>query len=73
MSAGARIGWVVWVAMLPMLTISLAQVKHADWARLWPIWRPMMLDALLVIAGVVLVTTVVGGVVAWRQTKRVHA
>ena len=72
--AKARRGWTVVAIMVPITVVNLiGVVRHrSDVAAAWPSWRPVVLDLTLVVAGAVLVTAVVAGVVAWRQAKR-HA
>ncbi|WP_425229852.1 hypothetical protein [Sphingomonas sp.] len=73
MTRGRR-GWTVFAAVLPVTVVNLVRVlrDRADIARMWPMWRPMILDLTLLVAGAVLVAGAAFGVHAWREAKRLH-
>ncbi|WP_375393312.1 hypothetical protein [uncultured Sphingomonas sp.] len=68
MTRGRR-GWAIFAALLPLTVINLVNVarQHADVAAAWPIWRPMVIQLTLVLAGAVLVAALAFGVQAWRK------
>ena len=64
-----RRSWAMFAAMLPLVVVNVMNVarQRVDWTQAWPLWRPMILDLTLLVAGAVLVAGVAFGVHAWRR------
>lgn len=69
---GERNRWWLLAAFLPMMLVNLVSVARdrADLAMAWPVWRTVVLDALLVAGGACLIAIIAAGLVGWRQARR---
>ena len=68
-----RSRWMAFAVKLPFLMLAVTQIAihHADMVDMWPVWRSMLLDLALVIAGAVVVASIASGIHAWRVARRV--
>ena len=71
MTVATQSRWRFAVLPLVMLSITLPNALRAGAfsAEAWPLWRGMILDSLLVLAGAALVAAGAFGFVAWRQGR----
>ena len=74
-SARRRRVWAGYAATVPSLAVAGMQLfsHRAELVKMWPAWRSMILDLLMVIAGAALIAAVVAGAVAWSTESRPHA
>ena len=62
------------VALLPLI-VALPTIvqERAMIAEMWPVWRAMILQLMLLVAMVAALAAIVSGVVTWRRERRNHA